>query len=289
MFFAVLPAILALASSTVARPHNGTLKMVHRSRGCGTYISDERLVAAESHFAANKVVSLKALSDVTLKIYYHVISEDKTVAGGNIPDSQLEDQTAVMNKAYAGSGITWELGGTTRTVNSEWFNNVGPGDPTQDDMKATLRKGGPADLNVYTVGFNSGSGQGLLGYSTFPSSYADAPEDDGVVMLFSSVPGGSTTNYNLGQTLTHEAGHWVGLYHTFQGGCDGSGDGVSDTPPEAAPASGCPTARDTCGSGGLDPVHNFMDYSYDDCMTGFSAGQFERVKAQMATYRNVPL
>jgi hypothetical protein len=47
--------------------------------------------------------------------------------------------------------------------------------------------------------FNSGAGAGLLGYATFPWSYSSAPSDDGVVILYSSVPGGTATPYNLGQ------------------------------------------------------------------------------------------
>jgi hypothetical protein len=55
-----------------------------------------------------------------------------------------------MNKAYAGTGITWVLGGTTRTVNAAWFNTAGPSTSVQTAMKTALRTGGVADLNVYS-------------------------------------------------------------------------------------------------------------------------------------------
>jgi hypothetical protein len=135
-----------------------------------------------------------------------------------------------------------------------WFNYVAPRLPTNTEMKTRLRKGGAADLNVYTVGFKGGPGLGLLGYATFPSSYAGNPKDDGVVIQWTTVPGGSNTDYNQGKTLTHELGHWLGLYHTFQGdSCSGDGDFVNDTPPEATPSYGCPEGKDTCPGGGVDP------------------------------------
>ncbi|KAF8165056.1 hypothetical protein B0H34DRAFT_780044 [Crassisporium funariophilum] len=222
-----------------------------------------------------------------MPVYFHVVSKDSTTAGGNVPDSQITNQISVMNKAYANAGITWVLAGTTRTVNANWFNNVGPDVTLQTTMKNQLRTGAAKDLNVYTVGFTSGDGAGLLGYSTFPSDYSSNPKDDGCVILFSSLPGGTATPYNLGQTLTHEAGHWVGLYHTFQGGCSGTGDSVSDTPAEASSAFGCPTGRDTCTSTGVDPIHNFMDYTDDSCMNQFTAGQVTRLRSQIATYRSI--
>ncbi|KAJ7584588.1 metalloprotease [Mycena floridula] len=286
----ILPATLLLAVSSVFAARNST---TGPARKCGTFISDEDLIAAEAHFTANRVDNSAALVPLvaTLKIYFHVVSKDSTLSGGNIPDSQIAAQVSAMNTAYSGTGITWVLAGTTRTINANWFNSAEPDSSLQTAMKNSLRTGGTADLNVYTVGFVDVSAQneGLLGYSTFPSSYAGAPKDDGVVMLYSSVPGGTTTDFNLGGTLIHEGGHWVGLFHTFQGGCASPGDSISDTPPEATPASGCPTGRDTCSGGGVDPIHNYMDYTTDACYNQFTAGQITRLKAQMATYRGVSL
>lgn len=222
-------------------------------------------------------------------------------------DSQVQAQINVLNQDYGGTGLSFQLQSTTRTLNEDWFNNVAPGGDEQTAMKNALRQGDVKTLNIYTVGF--GDDVGLLGYSTFPSDYASNPMDDGVVVLYSSLPGGSTEDYNMGQTTTHEVGHWVGLYHPFQGGCDGPGDYVDDTPAEASPAFGCPIGRDTCPSPGLDreqasvsspqnlvahpisfpAVQNFMDYSSDSCRNNFTPGQIARLQAQISTYRGIDL
>lgn len=167
-------------------------------------------------------------------------------------DSQVQAQIDVLNQDYNGTGLSFQLQNITRTLNATWFNTVAPDSDVQTAMKNALRQGDVKTLNIYTVGFNSGNARGLLGYSTFPADYAANPIDDGVVVLYSSLPGGSMTNFSLGRTSTHEIGHWLGLYHPFQGGCDGDGDFVDDTPAEASPASGCPIGRDTCSSPGLD-------------------------------------
>jgi len=225
----------------------------------------------------------------TINVYFHVINNGSGLANGDVPDSQITAQMNVLNAAYAPTGWQFNRVATDRTTNATWYT-MGQGSAAESQAKTALRKGTAADLNIYTANL----GGGLLGWATFPSGYASQPTNDGVVILFSSVPGGTTAPYNEGDTATHEVGHWMGLYHTFQGGCSGSGDLVDDTPAERSPAYGCPVGRDSCvghgkkggGLAGLDPIDNFMDYTDDNCMDTFTAGQDARMDAQFTTYRD---
>ncbi|KAF9647709.1 metalloprotease [Thelephora ganbajun] len=283
--------VLSLGSSLVAASpvSSWSNTTAHLTRACGTTPSEQFISQAEAHFAENKVVvdSEVGIAIASIPVYWHVIYKSTSLSEGYIPDSQISSSISVLNADYARCGISFHLAGIDRTHNVNWFDQVGPGSSYQTAMKNKLRKGGANDLNVYSVGFNSGSGAGLLGYTTFPWSYARAPRDDGVVILHSSVPGGTAAPYNEGKSLTHETGHWVGLYHTFQGGCKPPGDYVADTAPEARPVFGCPASSFSCPGGEPDPYHNYMDYSDDSCMNNFTPGQCARLKAQIATYRRI--
>ncbi|CAE6426550.1 unnamed protein product [Rhizoctonia solani] len=284
MFGLSFIVVAAMVSIVSALPTNGT----SNQRTCGSVLPAVKLIAAEDYFNAHKPQGDMSAFTASINVYWHVISADTSLEGGNIPDSQIDESLKVLNADYKKSTLSFKLKTVDRTVDQDWFENAGPDTPQQTEMKSKLRRGGPSDLNVYSVGFRSGTGAGLLGYATFPSSYRENPSDDGVVILFSSVPGGTSAPYNLGRTLTHEVGHWAGLYHTFEGGCSVlGGDYVLDTPAEASPAFGCPTGRDTCDLPGVDPIHNFMDYTDDACMNQFTSGQSTRIKQQLRCYRGV--
>lgn len=231
------------------------------------------------------------VSTTTISVYFHVINNGSGIANGDVPLSMLQEQITVLNNAYGGATggaatrFQFVLAGVDRTTDATWYT-MGYGTQAESDAKTALRVSGANVLNFYTANI----GGGLLGWATFPWSYAGAPTLDGVVCLFSSLPGGSSAPYNEGHTATHEVGHWLGLYHTFQGGCATNNDYVSDTPAERSPAYGCPRGRNSCTAAtfpGRDSVDNFMNYSDDYCMRKFTAGQATRMDSMATLYRGL--
>jgi hypothetical protein len=247
---------------------------------CGSKMSPERMKETERDFLA-KLQGMEQINPQArvVPVYFHIIASTTNTSGG-VTTSQISQQISILNSAFAPAGVSFQLISVDKTINNSWYA-MSQGSTAERDCKNALRKGGKESLNLYSANI----GNGLLGWATFPSSYASNPKMDGVVLLRGTLPGGTAAPYNLGDTGTHEVGHWAGLYHTFQGGCSTNNDYVSDTPAEQSPAYGCPTNRNTCASTGLDPIRNFMDYTDDSCMNTFSAGQNSRMNSQFAAYR----
>ena len=262
-------------------------------RGCATVQPSEREAEAMELHAQEMAEMLRQsgrmeslATTVTVPVYFHVITNGST---GNVTDAQIADQIQVLNDAYSGltggaaTKFRFQLAGVTRTSNAVWFG-AGYGSAAETALKTALRQGGAGTLNFYTNQPSTGE----LGWATFPSSYASQPLKDGVICDYRTLPGGSFSPYNEGDTGTHEVGHWVGLYHTFQGGCNKNNDYVSDTPAERSAAWGCPNGRDSCAGKqypGVDPIENFMDYTDDYCMYKFTAGQASRASSMWNSYR----
>ncbi|HEY8143139.1 MAG TPA: zinc metalloprotease [Kofleriaceae bacterium] len=258
-------------------------------RGCGTPDPTPEMMAEADRLSALRIAPY-APGSINIPVWVHVIRQGTGVSNGDLTTTMINNQISVLNQAYGGqtggtnTAYRFTLAGTTRTTNATWFNGC-DSSSNETAMKNALRVGGKNTLNIYSCN----PGGGLLGWATFPSWYAGNPKDDGVVILDESVPGGAAAPYNLGDTATHEVGHWLGLYHTFQGGCSkkaNGGDQVSDTPAERSAAFGCPTGRNTCANlPGNDPITNFMDYTDDACMYQMSSGQSTRMDSQWAAYR----
>jgi hypothetical protein len=221
----------------------------------------------------------------TVDVYFHVITDGGV---GNLTTQQINEQIRVLNKTYGGqeggayTGFSFRLAGVTRTDNAKWYA-AQPG--AEKQFKKALKTGDDSDMNVYST-----SGYVYLGWAYYPQITESANQSylDGIVIDWRTVPGASDAYagaYDLGETLTHEAGHWLNLAHTFENGCSEPGDFVDDTPFMSQPTGGCPIDKDTCPQPGTDPIHNYMDYSYDSCYTEFTTGQTQRMRDAWLLYR----
>ncbi len=237
-------------------------------------------------------------------VVVHIITDNSGT--GAISDALVDSQIEILNEdflALVGSngepgtytGIHFSLAtedpdgnpttGITRSANSTWFNDGG-------GYYNTLNWDPHRYLNIYT---NLAGGN--LGY--VPALPADGggaivgTPGDRVVILWSTFGRNAPFEpFNLGRTVTHEVGHYLGLEHTFNGcssvtapGCYTGGDLICDTLPENQPNFGdCSgAAPNTCGD--PDPIHNYMDYSDDLCMWEFTPEQMRRMRCSLESWR----
>ncbi len=222
----------------------------------------------------------------TIPVVFHVIY--KSDGTGNISTQRITDQITVLNEDYGAkvgtlgalgynSKIQFSLAGITRTKNDSWHD-----DENEKTYKAALGWDQDKYLNVYV---NSASG--YLGYAYLPQDGV-AKVYQGVVLLYEAVGGRDNgfDVYDQGRTLVHEVGHHLGLLHTFEGeGCFNgfnAGDLIADTNSENIDHYGC-TQTYTCGT--ADPIHNYMNYTDDSCMSEFTDEQANRMICSLVHYR----
>jgi len=253
---------------------------------CLTHISADDRVEIERGLLSVRSIELeeREIESYVFNVSFNVVYTNETRAGGWVPDADIQAQIKTLNADYNSTGISFVLVNTTRINSPDWFEHAYPGSDQEQAMKRLYNIGDAATLNVYTLTFNSTTKS--LGTAAIPSAYYRNPKSDGVMIRHSTVTNGPREHFNMGRTLTHEVGHWLGLFHTFEGSCDdGVGDNISDTPPQASGSEGCPVGRDSCPGDGPDLINNFMDYSYDSCMTSFTKGQAVRMREAAKAFR----
>ncbi|KAH0497288.1 hypothetical protein TgHK011_004603 [Trichoderma gracile] len=230
--------------------------------------------------ASGSMLGQRSVAKIKVAVHVHIVTRSQEDTAGNISDDVVHKQLEVLSADYAPAGIFFNLISIDRASNATWANGT-----DLHGMWHQLRNGSYGDLNLYFVPTLQ-----YYGFCSMPATGDDLINgiwQDGCTIRSDTVPGGSAVNYNLGKTVTHEVGHWFGLWHTFEGGCDGDGDFVDDTPAQAAASDGCPPeGQDSCpNQPGQDAFHNFMDYSFDACYREFTPGQMSRMRKVWFAYR----
>ena len=253
----------------------------------------------------------KAEDIIYIPVVFHVIHE---YGPENISKAQIEDQMRVLNEDFmrlnpdtvdtrdifkgvaANCNIQFKLAttdpygnctdGITRTVSP--LTNGG-----DEDAKKLIDWDRKKYLNVWVVK-SIGRAANILGYARLPTSRDKV--GDGIIILSDYVGTIGTGNSNyMGRTLTHEIGHWLGLWHPFQNAgeaddcgttnCRNSGDWICDTPPVLNASFGCDRNRNSCqvfNPDLPDQIENFMDYADGRCANMFTEDQKDRMRSYLA-------
>ena len=284
--FAALPAHSKAARSSCATHPSG-----HRQ-----YESDVRLaklldvkrqhlrLAREdsSQSASAKLYSIADQPQLLVPMKFIVMHNNNK---GKVERAQIEKQVAVMDEGFSGAqsgGVQPDTGARFKLESVQYVNNAAYYQKCERNagkiQKAYVKE---PEKYLYVIVCHLD----YLGASSLPEDYAESSNNHYIQLLDTTLPGGSDVGFNLGDTLVHEVGHYFGLEHTFEKGCKGQGDYVSDTPAVKVANEEC-TAVDSCpGKPGMDAIENFMDYTPDTCMDRFSPGQVWRIRMQLSEHK----
>lgn len=221
------------------------------------------------------------LGTINIPVYFHIVMPN----ANDVSNSQIQSQLNVLNSDFNSTNTNLLPSGATNFVNDATvtninftlagtyrYNNSTASWGTNNAVKAAYPPITPqTHLNIWVCNI----GGGILGYAQFPGGN-DAT--DGVVLLYSSLPGGSAAPYNLGRTATHEVGHYLNLRHIWGDGRCNQDDFVTDTPSSDGANYGCPSFP-TINCKSTDMTMNYMDYTNDSCMYMFTDGQRNRMRA----------
>lgn len=317
-------AVLALLTLSAIALGQGAAQA---QRGCGTDIlleqrnstpeGRDQIAAVETqirNWIHQNAGQRSATATYIIPTVVHIVQETATDV---MPDACVYSQIEVLNEDFQ------KLNADTTVVPAIFSSIIGNCevefclatiDPNGNPTTGITRTVSPSDANhsmsnsaslkgliqwdpskYFNIWVPKTISGGILGYATFPGG---APSEDGVVVNgeYFGRTTCATPPYALGRTATHEVGHWLGLYHTFQGGCAGttqfdcatSGDNVCDTPPTASSNFGCTTNQNSCTETPTDmpdQTVNYMDYGDDNCIVMFSQGQVDRMQGILNTTR----
>lgn len=236
----------------------------------------------------------------TLPVVVHIVTNNGI---GEVSNQQIQQGIVKLNQGFANTGGYNRGAGTNMNIRfmlaikdpngqntsgitrvSSSLTNLTEVGGEQDRALKNLRRWDPdCYINVWVVNFIEGAG----GYATYP--WWQNRDEDGIVVRATTFAGGTAE----ASILIHEFGHYLGLYHTFEGGCynwdcNRDGDKVCDTPPDKVTTySSCTQPYNSCStdtqSGFLvdkyDMISNFMDYTRHACLHDFTAGQGARMRA----------